>query len=103
MDKLWIPFIFFVNADGDFSNPLWKSQSIYLYSNGTIQVIFVMQVVSRCAMDHSRFPFDTQQCYVIMTSLDGLSTVNATQNVVSEGYRTNFGIPSDWQLVQVVN
>ncbi|XP_061564874.1 5-hydroxytryptamine receptor 3A-like [Cololabis saira] len=103
-DLLWAPDLFFyemVEKDNSPQNPY-----MFVFHDGTVSFDDDMRVVSTCKMDVHKFPFDTQECNISISSAS--FSVNEMQIVpISNSSRaTQFSreiimTQGEWEFLQV--
>ncbi|KAI6200102.1 Ligand-gated ion channel 50 [Aphelenchoides besseyi] len=69
IEKLWLPHVCFVNSKrSDLHVSPSKNAFLTVYSNGTLWINYRMRVEGPCFVDLSNFPFNGEECALILES-----------------------------------
>ncbi|KAI6227452.1 Ligand-gated ion channel 50 [Aphelenchoides fujianensis] len=69
IDKLWLPFVCFVNSKrSDLHTSPTPNSFILLYPNGTVWVNYRLRVEGPCYVNLGNYPFNGEECELILES-----------------------------------
>ncbi|XP_060605811.1 glycine receptor subunit alpha-2-like isoform X1 [Ruditapes philippinarum] len=76
MDNIWVPDLFIANEKhAEFHMVTVPNKLMHIYPEGRVQYSLRISATLQCNMDLSKYPLDSQICYVMMESY-GYSTEN---------------------------
>ncbi|XP_076448662.1 acetylcholine receptor subunit beta-type unc-29-like [Babylonia areolata] len=99
-DSVWKPTLILINSQ-DPVNIMSHTNILFIHSNGTVEAQIYYKTVTLCTMDHSEFPYDTQQCGFILESPSGSCNVILNFVIMDQSDAANLILKSDWLLVSV--
>ncbi|XP_046344475.2 neuronal acetylcholine receptor subunit alpha-2-like [Haliotis rufescens] len=111
VDKLWIPDIVPYNTAGMYGRQSRYDEIAHVLSDGSVFWVPLWTIASKCPMDMSSFPFDTQQCPMILGSwvhsraemmLSFMESPSLDKDLALSG--SDFSSPSHptWELIRAV-
>ncbi|XP_030645541.1 5-hydroxytryptamine receptor 3A [Chanos chanos] len=106
-DKLWIPDTIIresIKTEASMSTEPY----IRLYASGIVSTEELYTTTSSCKMDLEKFPFDTQECTLTITTLmHDMYEVHimpySNASVLTINSRRNFQTQGEWELISIKN
>ncbi|XP_067670105.1 neuronal acetylcholine receptor subunit alpha-10-like [Haliotis asinina] len=111
VDKLWIPDIVPYNTAGMYGRQTRYDEVAHVLNDGSVFWVPLWTIASKCPMDVSNFPFDTQHCPMVLGSwvhstsemtLSFMESSNLDKDLTLSS--TDFNSPSHptWELIKAV-
>ena len=99
VEAVWTPHVYIANSI-DKKKAFTYTDIVVAYSNGTVYGFFDYIVVTYCDMDLQKYPYDTQQCPLIINELTFPYILNITLNFAEDtSLASALSYSSSWDLL----
>ncbi|XP_076459844.1 neuronal acetylcholine receptor subunit alpha-7-like [Babylonia areolata] len=95
---VWMPDLYILNTQEDSQNVMRQAQHVKVASDGAVTVTACTSAETMCHIDHSRFPFDTQSCNILVFSYSDLIQVNLTSQPLFHQIAQSYAQKNEWNL-----
>ncbi|KAL8599523.1 hypothetical protein ACOMHN_065962 [Nucella lapillus] len=98
--SIWMPTLMLINSR-DPVNIMSYVTGLSVNSNGTVKALIYYKTATLCTMELSQFPYDTQQCSLIVESPSACCRINVKLDLMDQTEAVSLIVQSDWELVSV--
>ena len=101
LNLIWTPNVFVLNSPALKNDLLSYAHHLNVQSNGTVYALTTITMDTMCSMDHSKFPYDSQLCPIVVFTLDNQISIDVTTAHMDPTMSSALTQKFNWELVSV--
>ena len=101
LNLIWTPHVFVLNSPALKNDLLSNAHHLNVQSNGTVYALATITMDTMCSMDHSKFPYDSQFCPIVVTTFDNQISIDVTTAYMDPIMSLAITQKFNWELVSV--